>query len=539
MELRREIIFEEQAISGFTVNTIEDTDPNPHIDILQSINGIKKLYSLFSKTKDKQTNDTVSICIGKVFHAKKIPDMDTQVEVITHLKRILSDLDKWTQDASKFALIYLVSNESNYKLVMNSINIKVITKTRRIVQLSELNSIPNVEDRPHFGKMQAQNVIEKLYIQYLREDVTMKTKNKAVICIGRMYQRLLIPEQMRVDIINHLKRLVRDDDRWVGAKATVVLMDLAYNPAEIDIEQFAEERRQTVAGDEMQKQKILLRKQAISNFLNIILQCQKDGLCRSLIKSGVIECYFHAFDSYDLQAIIMTFIITFRLFANLYDINQLQLLISKKPYLHLFRLLNHTSYKFIFRVINVIFTILVCGTKTITTVPMHPQFAVIQQFKGIYQLYKLFKKIEAKKFLRVKVGICLCLLFRTQEVPKKLNEKIFPILESLSYDPEKSNQIFAKNVLNALAKNFGQKYELDTSFLIEVVSSCKRTRIEPTFQHQFHQQKEIFPTIVCTSELYEEEFVIRNTLISKNVSYPVAQLQIVFLLESKLEIQLH
>ncbi|KAA6346956.1 MAG: hypothetical protein EZS28_052057, partial [Streblomastix strix] len=127
---------------------------------------------------------------------------------------------------------------------------------------------------------------------------------------------------------------------------------------------------------------------------------------------------------------------------------------------HLFRLLNHISNKFIFRVINVIFTLLMYGTKTTTTASPHPHFAVIQEFKGIDQLYKLFKMIEAEKLLKVKVGICLCLLFRAQEVPKKLSVKIFPILKALSQDPKKSNQIFVKNVLNGLA-NQVNKAELE------------------------------------------------------------------------------
>ncbi|KAA6360999.1 MAG: hypothetical protein EZS28_043474, partial [Streblomastix strix] len=160
-------------------------------------------------------------------------------------------------------------------------------------------------------------------------------------------------------------------------------------------------------------------------------------------------------------AISISFINTFLLFANLCDNKELQLLVSKKLYPHLFRLFSHISNKFIFRVINAIFTLLMYGTKTTTSASPHPHFVVIQEFEGTDQLYKLFKKIEADKLLKVKVGICLCLFFRAQEVPKKLSVKIFPILKALSQDLEKSNQVFAMNVLNALAKNQVNKEEIE------------------------------------------------------------------------------
>ncbi|KAA6367973.1 MAG: putative dual specificity phosphatase domain protein, partial [Streblomastix strix] len=67
-----------------------------------------------------------------------------------------------------------------------------------------------------------------------------------------------------------------------------------------------------------------------------------------------------------------------------------------------------------------------------------------------------------------------------------------------------------------------RKYEWDASFSIEVVSSCRRIRMRPAFEQQLHQYEEILPTVVWTSELFEEEFVIRNTFFNKKIGRPVA-----------------
>ncbi|KAA6389960.1 MAG: hypothetical protein EZS28_014514 [Streblomastix strix] len=67
-----------------------------------------------------------------------------------------------------------------------------------------------------------------------------------------------------------------------------------------------------------------------------------------------------------------------------------------------------------------------------------------------------------------------------------------------------------------------RKYEWDASFSIEVVSSCRRIRMRPAFEQQLYQYQEILPTVVWTSELFEEEFVIRNTFFNKKIGRPVA-----------------
>ncbi|KAA6357999.1 MAG: hypothetical protein EZS28_046474 [Streblomastix strix] len=92
---------------------IIDSEPNLHFESIESFNGINKLFSLFKKTKDKQTKDVSSICIGRLFHAKQIPDKNITQEVITHLKSIISDTDDWTKISSIKAIQYLARNEVN------------------------------------------------------------------------------------------------------------------------------------------------------------------------------------------------------------------------------------------------------------------------------------------------------------------------------------------------------------------------------------------------------------------------------------------
>ncbi|KAA6378573.1 MAG: hypothetical protein EZS28_025899 [Streblomastix strix] len=90
---------------------IKDSEQNLHFESIESFNGINKLFSLFKKTKDKQTKDASSICIGRLFHAQEIPDINMKQEVISHLKSIINDADKWVRESSIDAIVYLGRNQ--------------------------------------------------------------------------------------------------------------------------------------------------------------------------------------------------------------------------------------------------------------------------------------------------------------------------------------------------------------------------------------------------------------------------------------------
>ncbi|KAA6385743.1 MAG: putative dual specificity phosphatase domain protein [Streblomastix strix] len=67
-----------------------------------------------------------------------------------------------------------------------------------------------------------------------------------------------------------------------------------------------------------------------------------------------------------------------------------------------------------------------------------------------------------------------------------------------------------------------RKYEWDAAFAVEVVSSCRRIRMRPAFELQLRKYEEQLPMIVWSPELYEEEYVIRNTYFNKKIGLPVA-----------------
>ncbi|KAA6401905.1 MAG: hypothetical protein EZS28_002572, partial [Streblomastix strix] len=106
---------------------VQGAEPNLHYESIDSFNGIKKLFSLFKKTKDKQTKDVSSICIGILFHAKEILDKNIRQEVISHLKSIVNDPDKWTKESSIGAISYLALNQENYNEIMKGLNFKAIS----------------------------------------------------------------------------------------------------------------------------------------------------------------------------------------------------------------------------------------------------------------------------------------------------------------------------------------------------------------------------------------------------------------------------
>ncbi|KAA6378574.1 MAG: hypothetical protein EZS28_025900, partial [Streblomastix strix] len=110
---------------------IQDSEPNIHFESIELLNRINKLFSLFKETKDKQTKDASSICIGRLFHAKEISDINIQKEVITHLKSIISDTDKCVKVSSIDAISYLALNQENYIEIMKGIDLKSIAEELR------------------------------------------------------------------------------------------------------------------------------------------------------------------------------------------------------------------------------------------------------------------------------------------------------------------------------------------------------------------------------------------------------------------------
>ncbi|KAK2944240.1 putative dual specificity phosphatase domain protein [Blattamonas nauphoetae] len=65
-----------------------------------------------------------------------------------------------------------------------------------------------------------------------------------------------------------------------------------------------------------------------------------------------------------------------------------------------------------------------------------------------------------------------------------------------------------------------RKFEWDAAFTIEIMLSCRKAHMRQSFQDQLYRYEDMVPSVTWTPELYEEEFVIRNTFFNKTISMP-------------------
>ncbi|KAA6404371.1 MAG: hypothetical protein EZS28_000106 [Streblomastix strix] len=106
------------------INTTPKSDPHPHYELIQEIDGIKKIFALFLKNGNKQSRDRSALCIGYLFKAREIADPIMRQEIINHLKSLLNDENAWVKEGAKYALKYLAQNEQNRSKILNEQELK-------------------------------------------------------------------------------------------------------------------------------------------------------------------------------------------------------------------------------------------------------------------------------------------------------------------------------------------------------------------------------------------------------------------------------
>ncbi|KAA6392497.1 MAG: hypothetical protein EZS28_011979 [Streblomastix strix] len=91
-------------------NTPEQHD---HFDIMIEIDGIKMIFDLFKRNVSKFSKDRAAICLGMLFKAREITNLEMKQSVIAHLKTLINDTDEWQKDAAKRRLKFLAYNAVN------------------------------------------------------------------------------------------------------------------------------------------------------------------------------------------------------------------------------------------------------------------------------------------------------------------------------------------------------------------------------------------------------------------------------------------
>ncbi|KAA6365693.1 MAG: hypothetical protein EZS28_038780 [Streblomastix strix] len=81
---------------------------------MTEIDGIQKIFALSKRTNlSKHAQNTASICIGILFKAREITNLEMKQSVIAHLKTLINDTDEWTKKQSKRSLRFLAYNAVN------------------------------------------------------------------------------------------------------------------------------------------------------------------------------------------------------------------------------------------------------------------------------------------------------------------------------------------------------------------------------------------------------------------------------------------
>ncbi|KAA6400354.1 MAG: hypothetical protein EZS28_004123 [Streblomastix strix] len=292
------------------------------------------------------------------------------------------------------------------------------------------------------------NGFEKLYSLFKRADISKQMRDKVAIFIGRLFRAQTIPDAFRTEIIDNLKELIRDLDKWIRAESVIALSDLEQNPENhteviknINFIIVAEELRKSYEGDEESKSEILNMQEGHCNLIYIDLHQKKDDqLRKQIINSDVVDSLLFIFGSRELSSITYPLVNTFFQFSDRTSNEVILLFYSKKPYQPLFRLLNHSDSKILQRSVDSIFNILYSVIKSTQSLS-HPHLEEIQEFNVIYKLFQVFKRSDVDIQVRDKAAIIIDLLYKTQEIPVEMRANIINYLLSLilSYDREVSN----------------------------------------------------------------------------------------------------
>ncbi|KAA6396113.1 MAG: hypothetical protein EZS28_008360 [Streblomastix strix] len=91
----------------------DSTAVHPYYRDLAQIGGIIKIYELFRRTKHEYIKIVSSICIGIVFRAREMINLEMKFEIINHLKSIINHYNKDIKKLAKLGLKCLAQNQAN------------------------------------------------------------------------------------------------------------------------------------------------------------------------------------------------------------------------------------------------------------------------------------------------------------------------------------------------------------------------------------------------------------------------------------------
>ncbi|KAA6393620.1 MAG: hypothetical protein EZS28_010854 [Streblomastix strix] len=154
--------------------------------------------------------------------------------LLHHLSQI--PLDKITRKMSSifFFLTHPTSNEIRQLLYTKkpfSVLVRLLDHTNQYIvgDSGGTNITLRTQQHPHFDSMNACRGIEKIYSLF-KKNVSKYSKDTSALAIGLLYRsKEIVDQQIKIDIISHIKTLVDDKDDWTLKISRLTLSGLAQN----------------------------------------------------------------------------------------------------------------------------------------------------------------------------------------------------------------------------------------------------------------------------------------------------------------------
>ncbi|KAA6378522.1 MAG: hypothetical protein EZS28_025950 [Streblomastix strix] len=434
--------------------------------------------------KIKTCQKIISIFIGKENNeGKKLAIESGIIDALLHLL-MAYPLDNITISHIWALFIFTYSSSDEIRLLLISKNSfqallrlldhpNIFVVNRAVVSIYNIllagsNTTASSEPHPHFATIQPFDGIQKL-ISLFQRNISQYSKNFAAICLGELFKSKELPDNMKREIISHLKAIFsrQEDDQKASAKDA--LSKLAQNSAniaeimkDVDLNQIANNLRKKLDGNEEQLKQIKMQQDGDCWILASILSERKDDELRlRIINSGIVDALLNILLTRDLNAITHAFLQAFYVLAN--SSNEIkQSLYEKHPYPALIRLLNHPNNKIVEYSIASIYNIMIVGINTMSISEQHPHFVEVHSCDGIRKLFNLFKRNDITKRIKHRGALCIGNLFRSQEIPnKEMKTEIIAHLKALLKDPDDWEKNAAKKALKGLSQNAANRTEIE------------------------------------------------------------------------------
>ncbi|KAA6391675.1 MAG: hypothetical protein EZS28_012796 [Streblomastix strix] len=113
-------------------NLTETASVHPYYESLEVVDGIQKLFDLYSRISNEEDKDAIVESIGNIYRAQEIPNDDMKKQIVSHLKQILMRVGDDQKAHAQIALSYLVQNSENLTEIKKGIDIDQIANNLKL-----------------------------------------------------------------------------------------------------------------------------------------------------------------------------------------------------------------------------------------------------------------------------------------------------------------------------------------------------------------------------------------------------------------------